>query len=320
METDMIAEFVHPLTKEPLVTDAEGNLRAADGVVRLVESCYDFARLCGMTEDRAYYDEQYRHRHEPEHSHLSVESVRRLWEWDSSFLLLYNCLGDLGGKTVLLLGNGQSLKELRFASEGAHVVYTDISLAAVLGVKKAYENSPLARQSNGRTEFHAVDALHLPFKDESFDIIYGCVFVHHLQDLSGFLREVHRCLKTGGKCLFLDPPYSPGWQWAKATILRPLQIFSHWRSGISPEDRLATQKGGYRREELRDMVTRNGFKSLLYRRTMFLEHLLGRGATKLLTPSLEHLFASLGRFVDRQLLGPRWVEERGLQLVWGYSK
>jgi ubiquinone/menaquinone biosynthesis C-methylase UbiE len=316
----MIAEFVHPLTKEPFVADAQGDLRAADVVVRLVESCYDFARLCDMTEDRVYYDEHYHHCREPLDPNLSVESVRRLWECDSSFLLFYNCLGGLCGKTVLLLGNGKSLKELRFASEGADVVYSDISLQAVLGVKKAYEHSMLARQSNGQTEFHAIDALHLPFKDETFDIIYGCAFVHHIQNLSGFLHEVHRCLKTGGKCIFLDAPYSPAWQCAKATILRPLQIFSHWRSGISPEDRLATQKGGYRRDELQGMVTRNGFKSLTYRRTMFLEHLVRRGATKLLTRSLGHMFAPMGRFVDRQLLGPRWVEKHGLHLVWGYSK
>jgi SAM-dependent methyltransferase len=316
----MIAEFVHPLTKESLVPDAEGNLRAADGVVCLVESCYDFARFCGITEDRAYYEQWYHRGRRPSEANLSAEAVRGLWQRDTAYLLLYNCLGDLRGKTVLLLGNGESFKELRFASEGANVVYSDISLQAVLGVKKAYENSMLARRSNGRTEFHAIDALHLPFKDGTFDLIYGCMFVHHLQDLPGFLREVHRCLKTGGRCLFLDAPYSPVWQMAKATVLRPLQICSHWRSGISPEDRLATQRGGFRREELQDLATRNGFQTLLYRRTMFLEHLLSRGATKLLTYRLAGMCASLGRFVDRRLLGSRWMEKYGLLVVWGYNK
>jgi hypothetical protein len=68
------------------------------------------------------------------------------------------------------------------------------------------------------------------------------------------------------------------------------------------------------------MVTKDGFRSLTYRRTMFLEHLMRRGATKLLTRSLGHMLAPIGRFVDGQLLGPRWVEKHGLHLVWGYSK
>lgn len=316
----MMPEFVHPLTREPFLADAEGNLRAADAVVPFVESCYDFVRLDDATEDRAYYDECYRHGCSPSGPTLSVESIRRLWECDSSFLLLYDCLGDLNGKTILLLGNGESLKELRFVGEGADVVFSDISLPAVLAVKKAYENSTLAQQSSGRMEFHAIDALRLPFKDETFDIIYGCAFVHHIQDLSALLGEVHRCLKTGGKCVFLDAPYSRVWQCAKATILRPLQIFSHWRSGISPEDQLATQRGGYRKEELQGMLLRHGFKSLLYQRTMFLEHLMRRGATKLLTRSLGQRLAPIGRYIDEQWLGPGWVERHGLHLVWGYAK
>jgi SAM-dependent methyltransferase len=241
-----------------------------------------------------------------------VESVRRLWECNSSFALLYHSVGDIKGKTILLLGNGISLKELRFVAEGANVVYTDISLHAVLAVKRAYENSSLARHSTGQIEFHAVDALHLPFGDEVFDVIYGCALVHHIQDLCAFFGQVRRCLKAGGKCVFLDDAYSPMWQFAKTTALRPLQMFSQWRSGISPEDKFATQRGGYRLEELQGIQTSYGFRELMYQRTMFLEHLARRGSAKLLTKGIGEVFAPVGRFIDVRLLGRDWIRAHGL--------
>lgn len=316
----MIAEFIHPLTKATCVGDGQGNLHAGSVVIRSVDSCYDFAHLHDTTRDRAYYDERYHHCCRIPDPNLSSETLRRLWERDSSSTLLYHSAGDLCGKRVLLLGNGSSLKELRFVEDGAHVIYTDISLEAVLAVKRAYENSPMARQSRGRIEFHAVDALHLPFTDNAFDIIYGCALVHHIQDLDVFFSEVCRCLKTGGRCIFLDDAYSPIWQLAKKTILRPLQAISHWRTGISPEDRRATRKGGYRIEELQGILTRHGFRHLMYRRTMFLEYLMRRGLAKLLSKGLAAVFAPVGRFIDLRVLGPRWLKRHGLHLVWGYNK
>ncbi len=320
----MMYGFIHPFTREPLIADGQDNLCCLNDrsaiLLRPVGGCYDFVVLQESTEDRRYYDEHYHLGSEAADEDISVASIRRIWERNSSYYLLYDTMGDVCGKNILLLGNGTSPKELRFVTECAEVVYTDISLEAVLSMKKAYENCPLARQNDGHIQFHAVDALHLPFENESFDIIYGCAFVHHIQDISAFFSEVHRCLKTGGKCVFLDDAYSHAWQSAKATILRPLQVFSHWRSGISPEDKLATQKGGYQKEELQNMLVRHGFKGLIYQRTMFLEHLIRRGSTKLLNRSVGQAFAPMGRFIDLRLLGPRWIERHGLHLVWGFSK
>ena len=316
--------FVHPFTKESLIADAQGDLCCSHDqgeiLLRQVDGCYDFVVLHESTADRGYYDEHYHHGCGTAGGDISVASIGTVWEQNSSYHLLYETVGDVRGKSMLLLGNGISGKEVRFAAEGANVVYTDISLEAVLTMKRAYEGSTLRTQNSGDIQFHAVDALHLPFQDGTFDVIYGCAFAHHLQDLPTFFREVHRCLKTGGKCVFLDDAHSQAWQFAKATILRPLQMFSHWRSGISPEDKVATQKGGYSKDELEEMLVRHGFKSLIYRRTMFFEHLIRRGSTKVLSRGIGQAFAPIGRCVDRRLLGPRWIERHGMHLVWGFTK
>jgi ubiquinone/menaquinone biosynthesis C-methylase UbiE len=247
-------------------------------------------------------------------------SLRRSWQENSTYQLLYDAVGDVQQQTILLLGNGDSLKELLFAFEDARVVYTDVSLEPVLSAKKQFRRLTTSQPVDDRIQFHAVDALHLPFADGTFDVIYGCAFVHHLQDLDALFTEVYRCLKDDGRCVFLDDAYSPLWQLAKATVLRPLQAFVHWRTGISPEDKLATQRGGYRREELESLLARHAFGTLTYRRSAFCEHLLRRGFKKLLTESMGRPFVPAGRWLDTHVLGHSWVDKHGFLLVWGYSK
>ena len=58
-----------------------------------------------------------------------------------------------------------------------------------------------ARLSNVKPHFHLMDAHSLEFEDESFDFVYGCAILHHL-DYNRALDEIWRVLKPGGKsCL-----------------------------------------------------------------------------------------------------------------------
>jgi ubiquinone/menaquinone biosynthesis C-methylase UbiE len=42
------------------------------------------------------------------------------------------------------------------------------------------------------------DGEHLPFCDESFDVVYSNGVLHHTPDTEGAIREVHRVLRPGG--------------------------------------------------------------------------------------------------------------------------
>ncbi|MHB0960786.1 MAG: class I SAM-dependent methyltransferase [Pirellulaceae bacterium] len=170
---------------------------------------------------------------------------------------------------------------------------------------------------NEQIEFHAVDALRLPFGDQSLDIIYGFAFVHYLQDLDQFICEVNRCLKTNGRCVFFDDAMSPIWHTLTCSIFRPLQLLSHWLHGISPEDKIATEKGGFTLQEISELMQRQGFSGMTFIRCEFLEYLVVRCAEKLLSPLKVLLPAARA---GNRLLGDRFMSKQGIRLVWGLQK
>ena len=48
------------------------------------------------------------------------------------------------------------------------------------------------------------NAEQMPFRDGSFDAVYGSSILHHL-DLDAALAEVHRVLRPGGRMAFAEP-------------------------------------------------------------------------------------------------------------------
>ena len=56
----------------------------------------------------------------------------------------------------------------------------------------------------------AADAEHLPFADESFDLVLGHAVLHHIPDLATALRECERVLKPGGTLTFMGEPSRHG--------------------------------------------------------------------------------------------------------------
>jgi len=233
---ELTTQFIHPYTKEKLYYDNEMSLCDTKGhlLFRRVNNSYDF--VINLSADRIHYDEQYDNRN---NLHLeSLSQITELWSKEPCQDILFDSLGTLNGKRILLLGNGMSLKELIFLLNGAELIYTDISWHAIAAIKKVIEENNIFKNMMHKIEFHSVDALNLPFDENQFDVIYGYAFVHHLENTEAFLKEVHRCLKPSGICRFMDDGYSPIWQGAKNTILKPLQVYSHKHKGISPYDRL----------------------------------------------------------------------------------
>jgi len=61
-----------------------------------------------------------------------------------------------------------------------------------------------ARDSSVKPHFRLMDAHHLEFQDECFDLVFGCAILHHL-DFVKALDEIRRVLKPGGRILFVEP-------------------------------------------------------------------------------------------------------------------
>jgi len=313
--------YVHPLTKTPLVRDDTGSLcelnknsvvfHSTDGTT------YDFVSAGTSEEERQFFDRTYK---EASARPISIEMCEELWSREPGFGELLESLGDVSGKRILLLGNGVSLKEFYFLKMGAICVWTDLSIQAIRHIKEKFAQSESHQGDLYDIEFHAVDACHLPFANETFDIIYGRAFVHHIENLNSLFLEISRCLKPDGICRFLDHAYSPLWQFFKTTMLKPLQRWAHKKHGISPADLVATERDGFRQEELEQIKKRCGFKDMVYLRIGFFEHLLQWGTCKLggrFLRRLKPVIRVLDTICDHAV---GLIQKHGIVLVWGFNK
>jgi ubiquinone/menaquinone biosynthesis C-methylase UbiE len=325
-----IVTLVDPHTKAELSTrKSDGQLFRDDGASIVLYKnhggCYDFVRDDSMPEsERRYYADKYS---ESGLRQLNPQLVEEPWldPLEPWYQTLLKSLGRIEGSTILLVGNERSVKELLFLKMGATVVFTDLSLEGVQQTRRELERSEYYSEFASRAEFHAVDAMHLPFADESFDVVYGCAFVHHLDDKDTFLSEVHRCLKPGGICRFFDQADAPLWSKMKATILRPLYLFSHWRQPRSPEDLRAELRSDFNEAAIRERMVLHKFDELLFWKEWFFLRLAHHHFGKVVGWKRRWMrmarpgFALL-KALDRVLSNSRWMKNNQLALVWGYKK
>jgi ubiquinone/menaquinone biosynthesis C-methylase UbiE len=104
----------------------------------------------------------------------------------------------LKGEKVLEIGPGGGGHSALFKYRGADITAVDITPERALGTAIKLQ---LVSGSKGRA-FQA-DAENLPFKDNSFDIVYSNGVLHHSEDTDKCLAEVHRVLKPGGQAIIM---------------------------------------------------------------------------------------------------------------------
>jgi ubiquinone/menaquinone biosynthesis C-methylase UbiE len=80
------------------------------------------------------------------------------------------------------------------------IVATDIS-PYVLKVSKSFPSLFKVKLDN----YCACDAQHLPFRDNTFDVIFGTEFLHHCESLIAATREIARILVRNGFFLGIEP-------------------------------------------------------------------------------------------------------------------
>jgi SAM-dependent methyltransferase len=127
----------------------------------------------------------------------------------------FDKLGDIRDMPVLDFGCGHGMAAVVLARRGARVTAFDLS--------HGYLNEARHRtHANGvAVDFVKADGERLPFADHSFQAIWGCAILHHL-DLKKTGAELGRVLKQNGIAVFCEPwGENPLLNWARKRLPYP---------------------------------------------------------------------------------------------------
>jgi len=103
---------------------------------------------------------------------------------------------------------GQKLRVLSVGCGGAPRRGIPRGNFFVAGVDSSPEAIVAAQKSGTVDEVHLASATKLPFADESFDVVFFRLVLHHLIDqlpLRGVIAEARRVLRPGGRLIALEP-------------------------------------------------------------------------------------------------------------------
>jgi SAM-dependent methyltransferase len=93
---------------------------------------------------------------------------------------------------LLEIGCGMGTDLLQFSRGGARCVGIDLTPRSIEITQHRF------KLYGADGVFMISDGEHLPFRNESFDVVYSNGVLHHTPDTEGAIREVHRVLRPGG--------------------------------------------------------------------------------------------------------------------------
>ena len=99
---------------------------------------------------------------------------------------------------ALDVGSGRGIASFALAKEGFQVMALEPDPSALVGAQAI---RGLAHETGLPIQVTQEFSEHLPFADDSFDLVFARAVLHHTTDLSGACREFFRVLKPGGRLL-----------------------------------------------------------------------------------------------------------------------
>lgn len=126
----------------------------------------------------------------------------------------FACFKEWSGRTVLEIGTGMGGDLSRFLSVGADAVGVDLSSGACEATTRRLELWDLPQR------FARADAIHLPFPDAPFDLVWSRGVFHHI---AAAIAEARRVLRPGTE-MRLMLYHHPSWValalWVRWALLR----------------------------------------------------------------------------------------------------
>jgi demethylmenaquinone methyltransferase / 2-methoxy-6-polyprenyl-1,4-benzoquinol methylase len=129
-------------------------------------------------------------------NHVLSMNVDRLWWWRTA-RAFRSILQKPGAHALdLCCGTGDMARALRKQAPRATVIGLDFSRGMLTRGKAKFAQLQISPIEG--------DALHLPFADQTFDLVVSAFGFRNLANYDAGLREIHRVLRPGGELGILD--------------------------------------------------------------------------------------------------------------------
>ena len=179
--------------------------------------------------------------------HLLKTSVNP-WRVGYSTSILKKLGIDPNGKSALEVGSGggiltEEIRKMGFVTTGIdpaeESVRTAANHAAAIGLHITYDK--------GTGE-------HLPYPDKSFDCVFCCDVLEHVQDLPKVISEISRVLKPGGVFLYdtLNRTF--------ISKLVAIKIWQEWKRWAFMPPNLHVWEMFIKPAEIKELLLKNGFE------------------------------------------------------------
>ncbi len=187
----------------------------------------------------------------------SIEDARYLLE---PYIPFFAQFEGYGGKRVLEIGMGGGVDFSRFVRYGAMATGVDLTQGGIAHTLRRLN----ALSHRERTYYLAqADAENLPFKDNSFDLVYSWGVMHHTPDTERALAEAFRVLRQGArlKVMIYHTPSWTGWMlWVRYALLAGRPLLSPRRCVYEQLESPGTK--AYTVTEAEHMLEKLGFKCI----------------------------------------------------------
>ena len=101
-------------------------------------------------------------------------------------------------KKILEFGCGNGFFSEKLLLLNAQLSFIDISSVAIQNLKN------WIKKTGYKADYFVMDAEKTGFHSDTFDVIFGCGIIHHL-DISNAYSEISRLLRKNGHAIFLEP-------------------------------------------------------------------------------------------------------------------
>ncbi|HEY2955305.1 MAG TPA: class I SAM-dependent methyltransferase [Candidatus Eisenbacteria bacterium] len=138
--------------------------------------------------------------------------------------------GPVEGRRVLEVGAGSGRDTLALAARGARAVVLDYSPAALALVQGQ------ARAQGLEVTLVRADALAMPFREGTFDVVFHQGLLEHFRDPRPLLREGARIAKRGGRVVVDVPQTFHLYTVMKRILIALDRWFAGWERQFTPAE------------------------------------------------------------------------------------